>query len=140
MVYTFTSLVPHTTIDFLRFDRHVWRTSDPELARQARAHPLIGKDFFDANPEESLPKKKVQNPVKNEDRLKRMSLMKLKEVCIINALLPDGNKEVLIERLSTLKEIKWEIKRSTTPILEMSQIAYVKKKRMQRRKTKTIGR
>jgi len=140
MIYTFTSTIPHLTLDFMRFDRCVWHTSDPELAQKAREHPLLGKEFFDTTPEIKIPYHKPQSPEKNELRLAKMSLKKLKDLCTINAVNVSGSKEILIERLGNLKEIKWEIHRSTTPIAELSNIAYMKKQRIKNRRTKTIGR
>jgi len=140
MIYTFTSTISHFTLDFLHFDRYIWKTSDPELARQARKHPLFGKDFFDATPELKVPYHKPQSPEKNEQRLEKMSLRKIKDLCTINAVNSSGDKIKLIERLCNLKEIKWEIRRSTTPITELSNMAYMKKQRIKNRRTKTIGR
>lgn len=139
MIYTFTSIVPHLTLDFMHFDRCIWKTQDENLARQAREHPLIGRDFFDATPDLPVTKKRVQNQEKNENKLSKMSIKKLKELCVINSVLPDGNKDILVERLGNLKEVKWDIQKSSTPILEMSNMAYMRKKRIQRHLTKKIG-
>jgi len=141
MIYTFTSIVANATIDFLRFTRNIWQTTDPDLARRAREHPLCGKEFFDATPEVPIPvsPKQKQNQNKNLNRLKKSSIKKLKELCIINGINPDGKKEVLIERLDNLKEIHWTLKRSEAPILQLSEIAYQKRQRMKRHKTKKIG-
>lgn len=139
MIYTFTSIVANVTIDFLRFNRNIWQTTDPELARRAREHPLCGKEFFDATPEVPVPPQKEQNQDKNLNRLKKSSLKKLKELCVINAVNPDGKKEVLIERLGNLKAIHWTLKRSEAPILQLSEIAYQKRQRIKRHKTKKIG-